>query len=73
MVFEHYNELSMNKLTQPNPTQRYSLCMSEECVRINRNGVEISVTDDNPIILAKLRMQKVTRLIRLRIMLKVFV
>ncbi|MCX8585166.1 MULTISPECIES: hypothetical protein [unclassified Gilliamella] len=21
MVFEHYNELSMNKLTQPNPTQ----------------------------------------------------
>ena len=50
MIYEQYNELSMN-----NPTQRYSLYVSEDGVRFNRNAVEISATDDNPMTLAKPR------------------
>ncbi|MCX8607700.1 MULTISPECIES: hypothetical protein, partial [unclassified Gilliamella] len=45
-----YNELSMNK-----PTQRYSLYISEEGIRFNRTTVEITATDDNPMVLAKPR------------------
>ena len=50
MTYEQYNELSMDK-----PTQRYALYVSESGVRFNRTTVEISASDDNPMILAKPR------------------
>ncbi|MCX8622877.1 MULTISPECIES: hypothetical protein [unclassified Gilliamella] len=48
MIYEQYNELSMNK-----PTQRYSLYISEEGIRFNRTAGEITATDDNSMVLAK--------------------
>lgn len=50
MLYEQYNELSIDK-----PTQRYSLYVSEEGVKFNRTTVEISATDDNPMVLSKPR------------------
>lgn len=50
MLYEQYNELSMNQ-----PTQRYSLYVSEEGIKFNRTTVEISATDDNPMVLSKPR------------------
>lgn len=50
MIYEQYNELSIDK-----PTQRYSLYVSEEGIKFNRTAVEISATDDNPMVLSKPR------------------
>lgn len=50
MLYEQYNELSIDK-----STQRYSLYVSEEGIKFNRTTVEISATDDNPMVLSKPR------------------
>lgn len=50
MIYEKYNELSMNK-----PINRYSLYVSEDGVRFNRNSIQVTACDDNPMILAKPR------------------
>lgn len=48
MIYEQYNELSMNK-----PINRYLLYVSEDGIRFNRDSVQVTASDDNPMILAK--------------------
>lgn len=48
MIYEQYSELSTNE-----PIQRYSLYVTEDGIRFNRNGVEVTASDDNPMILSK--------------------
>ena len=48
MVYEQYNALSMDK-----PTNRYSLYVTENGIRFNRTSVQVTASDDNPMILAK--------------------
>lgn len=48
MIYEQYSELSTNE-----PIQQYSLYVTEDGVRFNRNSVEVTASDDNPMILAK--------------------
>ena len=46
LIYEKYNELSMNA-----PTMRYVLTVSDDGVSFNRNTVQITATDDNPMTL----------------------
>lgn len=48
MVYEQYNALSMDK-----PTSRYSLYVTKNGIRFNRTSVQVTASDDNPMILAK--------------------
>lgn len=48
MIYEQYNELSTNK-----STHKYKLYVTEDGVKFNRTGVEITASDDNPMVLAK--------------------
>ncbi|MCX8602418.1 MULTISPECIES: hypothetical protein [unclassified Gilliamella] len=50
MIYEQYNELSMNK-----PVNRYSLYVSEDGVRFNRSTIQVTACDDNPMVLSKPR------------------